>query len=73
MAQWFAQDKLKVGSNFIHESIIGSTFKGTVEQETTAGLFSAIVPSIEGSAWITGYNTILIDSEAPYAAGFQVI
>ena len=73
MAQWFAQDKLKVGSNFIHESIIGSTFKGTVEQETTAGLFSAIVPSIEGSARITGYNTILIDSEDPYAAGFQVI
>ena len=73
MAQWFAQDKLKVGSNFIHESIIGSTFKGTVDQETTAGLFSAIVPSIEGSARITGYNTILIDSEDPYAAGFQVI
>ncbi len=73
MAQWFAQDKLKVGSNFIHESIIGSTFEGTVEQETTAGLFSAIVPSIEGSARITGYNTILIDSEDPYAAGFQVI
>ena len=73
MAQWFAQDKLKVGSNFIHESIIGSTFEGTVEQETTAGLFSAIVPSIEGSARITGYNTILIDSEDPYALGFQVI
>jgi len=73
MAQWFAQDKLKVGSNFIHESIIGSTFKGTLEQETTAGSFSAIVPSIEGSARITGYNTILIDSEDPYVAGFQVI
>ena len=73
MAQWFAHDKLKVGSNFIHESIIGSTFEGTVEQETAAGLFSAIVPSIEGSARITGYNTILIDSEDPYALGFQVI
>ena len=73
MAQWFAQDKLKVGSNFIHESIIGSTFKGTVEQKTTAGSFSAITPSIEGSARITGYNTILIDSKDPYAAGFQVI
>ncbi len=73
MAQWFAQDKLKVGSNFIHESIIGSTFKGTVEQKTTAGSFLAITPSIEGSARITGYNTILIDSEDPYAAGFQVI
>ena len=73
MAQWFAQDKLKVGSNFIHESIIGSTFKGTVEQKTTAGSFLAITPSIEGSARITGYNTILIDFEDPYAAGFQVI
>ena len=73
MAQWFAQDKLKVGSNFIHESIIGSTFKGTVEQKTTAGSFLAITPSIEGSARITGYNTILIDSKDPYAAGFQVI
>ena len=73
MAQWFAQDKLKVGSSFIHESIIGSTFKGTVEQKTTAGSFLAITPSIEGSARITGYNTILIDSEDPYAAGFQVI
>ena len=73
MAQWCAQDKLKVGSSFIHESIIGSTFKGTVEQKTTAGSFLAITPSIEGSARITGYNTILIDSEDPYAAGFQVI
>ena len=73
MAQWYAQDKLKVGSSFIHESIMGSTFKGTVEQKTTAGSFLAITPSIEGSARITGYNTILIDSEDPYAAGFQVI
>jgi len=73
MAQWYAQDKLKVGSSFIHESIIGSTFKGTVEQKTTAGSFLAITPSIEGSARITGYNTILIDFEDPYAAGFQVI
>ena len=73
MAQWFAKNKLSVGSTFIHESIIGSIFKGFVEQKTTAGSFSAILPSIEGSARITGYNTIIIDSEDPYAEGFQVI
>ena len=73
MAQWFSKDKLKVGSTFVHESIIGSVFKGCVEQETTAGSFPAIRPSIEGSARITGYNTILIDSDDPYAEGFQVI
>jgi 4-hydroxyproline epimerase len=74
MAQWHAKGKLKVGEPFIHESIIGSTFNAKIERETSVGDFSAIVPSIEGWARITGYNTIIIDDEDdPYAHGFQVI
>ena len=74
MAQWAAKGKLEVGDQFIHESIIGSKFIGTVEEKTTCGSFEAIVPGIEGWARITGYNTILIDDEDdPYAYGFQVI
>jgi 4-hydroxyproline epimerase len=72
MAQWFANGKLKVGEDFIHESIIGSTFIGRVEQETSIGNTKAIIPSIEGWARITGYNHIIIDDEDPYARGFQV-
>jgi len=33
----------------------------------------AIVPSIEGWAKITGFNTIIIDDDDPFAGGFQVI
>lgn len=74
MAQWAAKGKLKVGDQFIHESIIGSKFTGTIEKTTTCGEFNAIVPGIEGWARITGYNQILIDDEDdPYAFGFQVI
>lgn len=74
MAQWFAKGKLKVGDEFVHESIIGSQFIGRVEAETTCGGFPAIIPSIEGWAKITGYNNIIIDDEDdPYAFGFQVI
>ena len=73
MAQWFSKNKLELGTAFIHESIIGSKFIGTIEQKTTVGLFPAIFPSIEGSALITGYNTILIDSNDEYAEGFQII
>lgn len=74
MAQWAAKGKLKIGDTFVHESIIGSTFTGRVEATTSCGDFDAIVPSIEGWAKITGYNTILIDEEDdPYAHGFQVI
>lgn len=74
MAQWHARGKLKVGDEFIHESYIGSKFTGRIEGETVVGEFSGIIPSIEGWAKITGFNTIIIDDEDdPYAYGFQVI
>ena len=73
MAQWYAQGKLKKGEDFIHESIIGSKFIGRIELETELGGMPAIIPSIEGWARITGYNTIFLDEEDPYVGGFQVI
>jgi 4-hydroxyproline epimerase len=73
IAQWYAKGKLKKGDKFIHESIIGSQFIGTVEDEVMLGNYKAIVPGIEGWAKIYGYNTIQIDPEDdPYAYGFLV-
>jgi 4-hydroxyproline epimerase len=74
MAQWYAKGKLKKGDDFIHESIIGSTFIGRIEEELSLGVYRAIRPSIEGWARLYGNNTIWIDTEDdPYAHGFQVI
>ncbi len=74
MAQWFTKGKLKQGDIFIHESIIGSKFTGTIENITEVGGKPAIVPGIEGWAKIYGHNVITIDEEDdPYALGFQVI
>ena len=74
MAQWYSNGKLKQGEDFIHESYIGSRFKGRIEKVTTLYNKEAIIPSIEGWAKVYGYNTIIIDSEDdPYAYGFQVI
>ena len=72
MAQWAAKGKLKVGDAFIHESIIGSLFKGRVERAVKAGSYEAIIPSIEGWARMTAYNTIFIDDRDPFAHGFEV-
>ena len=72
MAQWAAKGKLKVGDDFVHESIIGTLFKGRVEKAAKLGSRDGIVPSIEGWARMTGYNTIFIDDRDPLAHGFQV-
>lgn len=73
MAQWYAKGKLKLGEDFIHESIIGSKFIGRIEEETELGGMPAIIPSIEGWASVTGYNTIFLDDDDPYVEGFQVL
>lgn len=73
LAQWYAKGKLKPGQDFIHESIIGSKFIGRIEKVTELAGKPAIIPSIEGWARVTGYNTIIIDDADPYAHGFQVI
>ncbi|MBY0613708.1 MAG: 4-hydroxyproline epimerase [Beijerinckiaceae bacterium] len=72
MAHWAAKGLLKAGDDFIHESIIGSMFKGRVEAETSVGGKPAIVPSIAGWARVTGLNTIFIDDRDPFAHGFQL-
>lgn len=73
IAQWHALGKLKLGEVFVHESIIGSRFYGKIEKEVMLNEQKAIVPSIEGSARVTGYNTILLEDEDPYVKGFQVV
>ena len=73
MAQLAARGTLKVGDDFVHESLIGSLFRGRVEAEAGIGDYQGIVPSIEGWARITGFNTIFIDQRDPYAHGFQLV
>ncbi len=73
MAQWYAQGKLQLGQEFIHESYIGSQFIGKVEAEVSLGELKAIVPSIEGWAKVYGHNTITIEEDDPYWQGFQVL
>lgn len=72
MAQLHAKGKLKAGDSFVHESIIGSLFKGKVEKDVIVAGKPAIIPSIGGWARMTGLNTIFIDDRDPFAHGFVV-
>ena len=70
MAHWAAMGDLKAGEDFIHESIIGSLFRGRVEAATKVGDRDAIIPSIGGWARKTGDNTIYVDDRDPFKNGF---
>jgi len=73
MAQLYTKGLLEQGQNFVHESIIGSQFVGKVESVTEIEGITAIMPSIQGWAQVTGKNQIIIDDDDPYAFGFQLV
>ena len=57
---------------FVHESLIGTRFTGRIAGRTAVGDYQAIVPEIEGSAWITGEHTFLVDDADPLGEGFRI-
>jgi trans-L-3-hydroxyproline dehydratase len=57
---------------FVHESIVGTLFQGSIAGRSKVGEHAAIVPEIQGSAWITGEHSFLIDGDDPLRAGFRL-
>jgi len=57
---------------FVHEGIVDTTFRGRVLRHATVGDYPAIVPELEGSAWITGEHHFMVDDEDPLRDGFRI-
>jgi trans-L-3-hydroxyproline dehydratase len=72
MAVVDAMGLLAADRPFVHESLIGTRFKGRVTNHTLVGEHQAIVPEIEGSAWITGEHTFIVDDSDPLKNGFRL-
>jgi proline racemase len=65
-----AKGKLAVGEPFVIESLIGTRFTGRVVRDTTFGEYVAVIPEVEGSAYITGRHEFVIDPDDPLKEGF---
>jgi proline racemase len=73
LALLHAEGKIGLNKQFVHESILGTTFIGEIVGETTVKDFKAVIPQITGSAWITGFNQLVVDDQDPYKYGFQLL
>jgi proline racemase len=72
MATLYARGQLAVGQDFRHESVLGTVFTGRLIEEVTVGPYRAVVPTITGTAWITGFASYVLDPEDPFPTGFTV-
>ena len=72
MAQLHARGLLPLQQDFINESFIGTHFVGRLIEETTAGPYPAVIPTIKGRAWVTARAEYLYDPTDPFPTGFEL-
>lgn len=72
MAALHARGELPLDTPFVHESIIGTTFTGTLLDTARVGPHDAVLPTISGRGWITGFNQYVLDETDPFPYGYTL-
>lgn len=72
MAVLHAKGQLPLHQDFVHEGILGTIFTGRLIEETRVGPYAAVVPTLSGQGWITGFAQYVVDPDDPFPTGFTV-
>ena len=72
MATLYNRGELKLGEEFVYESVTGTLFTGKILEETKIGDYSGIVPEITGRAFIIGKGILISHREDPLRYGFKL-
>ena len=70
MAIHQARGDLSPGESIQIESITGSVFRGSVVETLNFGEYPAVIPEVEGTAFITGAHTFVLDPKDTFPQGF---
>lgn len=72
LAVLHARSLLKENESFRHQSIIGTEFIAHIRGTAKVGEYPAVLPTVEGSSWITSFKQVVLDSTDPFPQGFRV-
>jgi proline racemase len=70
MAALHARGELDVNTPFVHEGILGTTFTGMLRGTTQVADYQAVLPSLSGRGWITGFSQFVLDDSDPFPQGY---
>jgi proline racemase len=72
MAALFANGRIGLNDEVIHESIIDTIFSSRVVSQTRIEGFDAIIPEIRATAYTTGINSFILSPNDPIKHGFLI-
>lgn len=67
-----ARGEVTIGKDFVVESILGTRFRGRIEGLGEVAGMPAVIPEVEGSAYLTGRHEFIIDPDDPLKDGFLI-
>lgn len=73
LAVLYANQEISIDEEFVHESIVGSLFRGHILETTDVEGVEAVVTKITGSAWLMGMHRFFYHEEDPLKEGFLLI
>jgi proline racemase len=72
MACLHARGELGLDVSFVHQGVMGTTFEGRLHEQVRVHGRDAVVPSIRGRAWVTGFNQLVLHPDDPFPRGFAL-
>jgi proline racemase len=72
MACLHARGELDLHTPFVHQGVLGTSFEGILHERVRVGDHDAVVPSIRGRAWITGFNQHVLHPDDPFPRGYAI-
>jgi len=72
MAQLFGRGELQLQQPYVHDSVLGSRFVGSLTRVVKVGDRDAVIPRITGRAWVTGLASYVLDPSDPFPEGFLI-
>jgi proline racemase len=72
MAALVATGTLAIGSPFINEGVMGTTYKGMAVAKYSDDKIHGIVPEVEGRAWLTASAQLFVNPRDPLGNGYLI-
>ncbi|KAB8262248.1 proline racemase [Aspergillus pseudonomiae] len=72
LAVLYARGQIRIGEKVTFRSVIDTEFIGSIRGTQKVGNTDAVLPNIQGRAWITGERKVLLDPDDPFQAGFLI-
>ncbi|MBU5292834.1 proline racemase family protein [Anaerosalibacter bizertensis] len=72
VALHYSKGEMNKEDILINNSVIDTTMKAKIIEDTKVGEYDAVITEVSGTAYISGFNQLVLDPEDPLPEGFRI-